>query len=98
MESTITQNTHNYHRPGGLMITPTLTLSPDTRGNYVTWKDGKRQIRTKLKEAGYRMHGHFRMRKEARNEFQCIAVKDNKTYRVNAQRKPNAPFTFTHLG
>ena len=84
------------------MLTPdsthTLQLSPDPRGNYVTWKEGKRQIRNKLKAAGFRIHGHFRMRKEARNEFQCIAVKDNKTYQVNAQRTPGALINLTHLG
>ena len=80
------------------MTHPTLTLSPDPRGNYVTWKEGKRQIRTKLRKAGYSVPGHFRMRREDKNTFQCIAVYENRTYLVNAARKPNAPFTFTHLG
>ena len=76
----------------------TITLDADPRGNYVTWKEGKRQMRKKLSAAGYRVHGHFRMRKEARNEFQCIVVKDNKTYRANAQRTPGALISLTHLG
>ena len=95
-------NNFSHSLTGGYMLTPdttpSLQLSPDPRGNYVTWKEGKRQIRNKLKAAGFRIHGHFRMRKEARNEFQCIAVKDNKTFKVNADRKPNATFTFTHIG
>ena len=98
MENTITQIAHNYHRPGGLMITPTLTLTPDTRGDYVTWANGKRQIRTTLKAAGYKAVGLFRARKVNKNEFHIICVRENKTYACTAQRKPNATFTFTHLG
>ena len=66
--------------------------------NYVTWKDGKHQLRRSLRAHGFRVHGHFRMRKENRNEFQCIAVRDNKTYQVNAERTPGALINLTHLG
>ena len=73
----------------------TITLSPDPRGNYVTWANGKKQVRAALKAHGYRAVGTFRMRKENKNEFSILAHKDGKAYRVTVARKPNAPLVFT---
>ena len=74
---------------------PTLRLSPDPRGNYVTWAGGKKQIRFALKHAGYKPVGTFRPRKENKNEFSIIAHKDGWAYIVTAARKPNAPIAIT---
>ena len=76
----------------------TLTLSPDPRGNYVTWAQGKKQVRAMLKTAGYKAVGLFRPRKANKNEFYINCVRDNKTFACTVARKPNAPLTFTHLG
>ena len=70
--------------------TPTLTLSPDARGNYVTWKKGKRQVRGLLTQAGYKPSGLFRGRKENKNEFSIMAHKGGIAYRVTASRFPGA--------
>ena len=78
--------------------TPTLTLSPDPRGNYVTWAQGKKQVRALLKTAGYKAVGLFRPRKANKNEFYINCVRDNKTFACTVARLPNAPLTFTHLG
>ena len=75
--------------------TPTLILSPDPRGNYVTWKQGKKQVRGLLTQAGYKPVGLFRMRKENKNEFSILAHKDGHTYRVTATRIPGAELYFT---
>ena len=81
------------------MATPdhnaTLTLSPDPRGNYVTWANGKKQVRAALKASGYEAVGLFRARKENKNEFSILAHKDGHAYRVTAARKPNAALVFT---
>ena len=70
---------------------PTITLKPDPRGNYVTWANGKRQIRASLKAIGWRAMGTFRPRKENKNEF-SIRAKDpqGNMYWIKAPRKPNA--------
>ena len=73
----------------------TITLAPDPRGNYVTWAQGKKQVRALLKANGYKAVGLFRMRKENKNEFSILAHKDGKAYRVTVARKPNAPLVFT---
>ena len=88
----------NYHHPGGNMTHPTITLTPDPRGNYVTWANGKRQVRAALKANGYKAVGLFRARKVNKNEFHIICVRENQTFACTVQRKPNATFTFTHLG
>ena len=75
--------------------TPTLTLSPDARGNYVTWAKGKRQVRNLLTHAGYKAVGLFRARKENKNEFSILAHKDGLAYRVTAPRIPGAALVFT---
>ena len=80
------------------MTHPTITLTPDPRGNYVTWAQGKKQIRAALRANGYKAVGLFRARKVNKNEFHIICVRENKTYTCTVQRKPNATFTFTHLG
>ena len=74
---------------------PTLTLSPDPRGNYVTWKQGKRQVRGLITLAGYKAVGLFRPRKENKNEFSILAHKDGIAYRVTASRIPGAALEFT---
>lgn len=73
----------------------TITLAPDPRGNYVTWAEGKKQVRTLLKANGYTPVGLFRGRKENKNEFSIIAHKGGKAWIVTADRKPNAPLRFT---
>ena len=73
----------------------TITLQADPRGNYVTWANGKRQVRSLLKAHGYKAVGTFRMRKENKNEFSIMAHKEGKAYRVTAARKPDAPLVFT---
>ena len=74
---------------------PTLTLTPDPRGNYVTWANGKKQVRAALKANGYTPVGTFRMRKENKNEFMISATKDGEFLLVKVARKPNAPFVIT---
>ena len=75
--------------------TPTLTLSPDARGNYVTWAKGKRQVRGLLSQGGYKAVGLFRTRKENKNEFSIMAHKDGISYRVTVSRIPGAELYFT---
>ena len=81
------------------MTTPdenmTITLAPDTRGNYVTWAKGKKQVRALLKAHGYKAVGLFRPRKEDKNEFSILAHKGGQAFRVTAARQPNAPLVFT---
>jgi len=73
----------------------TITLSPDPRGNYVTWANGKKQVRALLKAHGYKAVGLFRPRKDNKNEFSIIAHKDGRAFIVTADRKPNAALVFT---
>lgn len=73
----------------------TITLAPDPRGNYVTWAQGKKQVRALLKTHGYTPVGTFRMRKENKNEFMISATKDSEFLLVKVARKPNAPFVIT---
>ena len=75
-----------------------ITLQADPRGNYVTWANGEKQVRAALKANGYKAVGLFRARKVNKNEFHIICVRENKTYACTVPRKPNATFTFTHLG
>ena len=75
--------------------TPTLILSPDARGNYVTWAKGKRQVRNLLTGAGYKAVGLFRPRKENKNEFSILAHKGGYAYRVTVSRIPGAELYFT---
>ena len=75
--------------------TPTLILSPDARGNYVTWAKGKRQVRALLTAAGYKPTGLFRTRKENKNEFSILAKKNDRTFRVTAPRIPGGELYFT---
>ena len=73
----------------------TITLSPDPRGNYVTWANGKKQVRALLKAHGYVAVGLFRARKENKDEFSIITHKDGRAWIVTADRKPNAQLVFT---
>ena len=77
-------------------ITPTLTLAPDARGNYVTWKKGKKQVRGLLTQAGFKPIGLFRARKENKNEFSILASKAGRTWRVTAARAPGVALDFVH--
>ena len=89
----ITQQNHSL--TGGLMATPvnhpTLTLTPDPRGNYVTWAQGKKQVRAALKSIGWTAVGLFRPRKENKNEFSIMA-KDpmGNLHNIRCARKPGA--------
>ena len=74
--------------------TPILILSPDARGNYVTWAKGKRQVRGLLTQAGFKPVGLFRSRKENKNEFSILASKGGKTWRVTATRAPGVALDF----
>ena len=48
---------------------PNLSASPTSEGRYVTFNDGKRQIRSALKKAGIKAAGTFRPRKHNRGQF-----------------------------
>ncbi len=48
---------------------PKLSASPTSEGRYVTFNDGKRQIRSALKKAGIKTTGTFRPRKHNRSQF-----------------------------
>ena len=87
--------TQSHSLTGGLMATPdhntTLTLTPDPRGNYVTWANGKKQVRAALKSIGWTAVGLFRPRKENKNEFSIMA-KDpmGNLHNIRCARKPGA--------
>ena len=71
-----------------------LTLSPDPRGNYVTWKDGKRQVRAAIKSIGWKAVGLFRPRKENKNEFSIMATDpQGNMHHILCDRKPGAQIT-----
>ena len=68
-----------------------ITLKPDPRGNYVTWANGKRQIRAALKSIGWTAVGLFRARKENKNEFSIMARdKHGNLHHIRCARKPHA--------
>tara|TARA_Y100001963_G_scaffold120230_1_gene168026 strand:- start:720 stop:1019 length:300 start_codon:yes stop_codon:yes gene_type:complete len=48
---------------------PALRASSGSNGRYVSFSDGKRQIRAALKKAGIEALGHFRPRKTNRGQF-----------------------------
>ena len=74
------------------------TLAPDPRGNYVTWSNGKRQVRAALKASSFQAIGLFRARKENKNEFSISARSvDGILYTVTAARKPGATITLTQI-
>ena len=71
-----------------------LTLSPDPRGNYVTWKDGKRQVRAAIKSIGWKAVGTFRPRKANKNEFSIMATDpQGNMHSIKCDRKPGATIT-----
>ena len=72
-----------------------MVLSPDSRGNYVTWSKGKRQIRGLLTQNGYKTLGLFRARKINKNEFSIQASKEGIVYDVTAARLPGIALEFT---
>ena len=77
------------------MATPvnntTLTLTPDPRGNYVTWANGKHQVRAALKSIGWTAVGLFRARKENKNEFSIMAQdKHGNLHHIRCAREPGA--------
>ena len=75
----------------------TISLTPDPRGNYVTWASGKKQIRFALKHAGFKAQT-FRMRKENKNEFSIHATDMcGNLYHVRCDRKPGAIIEITLL-
>ena len=68
-----------------------FVLTPDPRGNYVTWAQGKKQIRAALKMAGWKAVGLFRPRKVNKNEFHIMATDPmGNMHLITAARKPNA--------
>ena len=68
-----------------------ITLQADPRGNYVTWANGKRQIRTALKSIGWKAVGLFRARKENKNEFSIMAQDPRgNMHHIRCARKPGA--------
>ena len=68
-----------------------ITLQADPRGNYVTWANGKRQIRTALKSIGWKAVGLFRARKENKNEFSIMAQDpQGNMHHIRCARKPGA--------
>ena len=71
-----------------------MSLTPDPRGNYVTWANGKKQVRAALKSIGWTAVGLFRARKENKNEFSIMA-KDpqGNLHHVLCERKPGATIT-----
>ena len=101
MENKNSQITHHYHRPGGTMFpnidheNNVISLTPDPRGNYVTWASGKKQIRFALKHAGYKAQ-MFRPRKVNKNEFSIMATDPNGNLcHVKCDRKPGAIIQIT---
>ena len=71
-----------------------FTLTPDPRGDYVTWSQGKKQIRSALRIAGWKAVGTFRPRKVARNTFEIKATDpQGNLHTINAERKPGALIT-----
>ena len=90
--------TQSHSLTGGHMATPdhnaTLTLTPDPRGNYVTWAQGKKQIRAALKSIGWKAVGLFRPRKANKNEFSIMATDpQGNMHHVLCDRKPGAIIT-----
>ena len=67
------------------------TLAKSPNGNWVTFKEGKRAIRTVLREGGFKGVKTFRPRSANRAEFR-IEVDGGV---VTAARKPDAPIIFT---
>ena len=68
-----------------------ITLQADPRGNYVTWANGKRQIRTALKSIDWKAVGLFRARKENKNEFSIMAQDpQGNMHHIRCARKPGA--------
>ena len=69
----------------------TITIDADPRGNYVTWANGKKQVRAALKTVNWKAVGTFRMRKENKNEF-WIQARDAQgiLHIVTCARKPGA--------
>ena len=71
-------------------MTTTITLQADPRGNYVTWSNGKRQIRAALKSIGWTA-AQFRPRKLNKNEFSIMARDPRgNSYHIRCARKPGA--------
>ena len=68
-----------------------ITLQADPRGNYVTWANGKRQVRAALKSIGWKAVGLFRARKENKNEFSIMAQDpQGNMHHIRCARKPGA--------
>ena len=68
-----------------------ITLQADPRGNYVTWANGKKQVRAALKSIGWKAVGLFRARKENKNEFSIMAQDpQGNMHHIRCARKPGA--------
>jgi len=77
------------------MTTDTIigTLPPAAAGNYVTFKSGKRAIRTIIRQAGLTGVKTFRPRRENKNEFMIPVTGGH----VIASRKVGANVVFRHI-
>ena len=85
----------NHSHTGGHMTTPSpksaIILQPCPMTNYVTWANGKRQIRAAIKAIGWTAVGLFRPRKENKNEFSIMARdKHGNLHHIKCERKPYA--------
>ena len=69
---------------------PTLRASSGSNGRYVSFSDGKRQIRAALKKAGIEAVGTFRPRKANRGQF-SLSVEGGS---IVADRKVGAEMVF----
>jgi hypothetical protein len=73
------------------MVIGTLSTTPDR--SVVTWKDGKRQVRSLLRKAGIKPVGFFRARRENSREF-ILGVEGGGT--VRASRRVGGDVTIHH--
>ena len=69
---------------------PTLRASSGSNGRYVSFSDGKRQIRAALKKAGIEALGHFRPRNANRSQFSLSVTGGS----IVADRKVGAEMVF----
>ena len=77
-----------------MKVLGTLTSSPD--GPWVTFKQGKVEIRKVLRKAGFSRVSTFRPRSQNRQQFRIeVELEDRTPGVVTAARKPGADIIFT---
>lgn len=69
---------------------PKLRATANSNGRYVSFSDGKRQIRAALKKAGIEALGHFRPRNANRSQFSLSVTGGS----IIADRKVGAEMVF----